>query len=81
MDSNDSSIPALVCGHRKNRHCWRRIRWRELIVSFLRKHFPGAWVLLFWLLRGRAHFKRRLAGEAVLRVELLPANPAFARLS
>jgi 4-hydroxybenzoate polyprenyltransferase len=51
----------------------------ELIVSFLRAKFWRCWALLFWLLRGRAYFKRRLAEEAVLRVELLPANPAFVR--
>ena len=49
----------------------------ELIVSFLRAHFWRGEVLLFWLLRGRAYFKRRLAGEAVLRAELLPAHPDF----
>jgi phosphoserine phosphatase len=51
----------------------------ELIVSFLRANFWRGGMLLFWLLRGRAYFKRRLAGEAVLRVELLPAHPAFVR--
>jgi hypothetical protein len=51
----------------------------DLIVSFLRADFWRCWALLFWLARGRAHFKRRLAEEAVLRVELLPAHPAFVR--
>jgi phosphoserine phosphatase len=51
----------------------------ELIVCFLRAHFWRGGVLLFWLLRGRAYFKRRLAEEAVLRVELLPAHPDFVR--
>jgi len=49
----------------------------ELIVSFLRAKFWRCWALPFWLLRGRAHFKQRLAEEAVLRVELLPAHPGF----
>jgi phosphoserine phosphatase len=48
-----------------------------LIFSFLRKNFWRGGVLVFWLLRGRAHFKRRLAEKAVLRVELLPAHPDF----
>ena len=51
----------------------------DLIVSFLRAHFWRGGMLLFWLLRGRAHFKRRLAEEAVLRVERLPAHPDFVR--
>jgi phosphoserine phosphatase len=51
----------------------------ELIVSFLRANFWRCWALVFWLLRGRAYFKRRLAEEAVLRVELLPVDPAFVR--
>jgi len=49
----------------------------ELIVSFLREHFWRCGVLVFWLLRGRAYFKRRLAKEAVLRVDLLPASADF----
>ena len=48
-----------------------------LIASFLRANFWRGGVLLLWLLRGRAHFKRRLGGEAVLHVELLPAHPDF----
>ncbi len=51
----------------------------ELIVSLLRTNFWRCWVLVPWLLRGRAYFKRRLAEEAVLRVELLPAHPDFVR--
>jgi phosphoserine phosphatase len=51
----------------------------DLIVSFLRANFWRGGLLLFWLLRGRAYFKRRLAEEAVLRVELLPAHPDFVR--
>ena len=51
----------------------------ELIVSFLRAHFWRGGALLFWLLRGRAHVKRRLAEEAVLRVDLLPAHPDFVK--
>jgi phosphoserine phosphatase len=51
----------------------------HLIVSFLRAHFWRGWELVFWLLRGRAYFKRRLAEEAVLRVDLLPAHPDFVR--
>jgi phosphoserine phosphatase len=49
----------------------------ELVVSFLRAGFWRSGLLLIWLLRGRAYFKRRLADEAVLRVELLPAHPEF----
>jgi phosphoserine phosphatase len=49
----------------------------ELIVSFLRANFWRAPLLLFWLLRGRAYFKRRLAETTVLRVERLPAHPDF----
>jgi phosphoserine phosphatase len=51
----------------------------ELIASFLRTDFWRCWALVLWLLRGRAHFKRRLAEEAVLRVELLPAHQDFVR--
>jgi phosphoserine phosphatase len=51
----------------------------DLIASFLRANFWRGGLLLFWLLRGRAYFKRRLAGAAVLRVELLPAHPDFVR--
>ena len=51
----------------------------ELIASFLRANFWRSGALLFWLLRGRAHFKRRLAEEAILRVDLLPAHPDFVR--
>jgi phosphoserine phosphatase len=51
----------------------------ELIVSFLRAHFWRGGVLLFWLLRGRAWFKRRLGEEASLRVDMLPAHPDFVR--
>lgn len=51
----------------------------DLIASFLRANFWRGGVLLFWLLRGRAYFKRRLAEEAVLQVELLPAHPDFVR--
>ena len=50
-----------------------------LIVSFLREHFWRGGLLIWWLLRGRAFFKRRLAAEAVLRVELLPAQPDFVK--
>ncbi len=49
----------------------------ELIVAFLRANFWRCWALLFWLLHGRAYFKRRLAEEAVLRVDLLPAHLEF----
>ena len=49
----------------------------ELIVSFLRAHFWRCGTLLFWLLRGRAYFKRRLAEEAVLQVDLLPVDADF----
>jgi phosphoserine phosphatase len=49
----------------------------DLIVSFLRSHFWQCWKFGFWILRGRAHFKRRLAEEAVLRVASLPAHPEF----
>jgi len=51
----------------------------DLIASFLRAHFWRGGALLLWLARGRAYFKRRLAEEAVLRVELLPAHPEFVR--
>jgi 4-hydroxybenzoate polyprenyltransferase/phosphoserine phosphatase len=51
----------------------------ELIVSFLRANFWRCGALPFWLLRGRAYFKRRLAEEAVLRVDLLPAQPDFVK--
>ena len=51
----------------------------EFIVAFVRAHFWRSWVLPFWLLRGRAHFKRRLAEEAVLRVDLFPAQPDFVK--
>jgi phosphoserine phosphatase len=51
----------------------------ELIVSFLRPNLWRCWALAFWLLHGRAYFKRRLAEEAVLRVELLAAHPDFVR--
>ena len=51
----------------------------DLIVSFLRAHFWRGGMLLVWLLRGRAYFKRRLAEEASLRVERLPAHPEFVR--
>jgi phosphoserine phosphatase len=50
-----------------------------LIVSFLRAHFWRGGMLLVWLLRGKAYFKRRLAEEVVLRAELLPAHPDFVR--
>jgi phosphoserine phosphatase len=49
----------------------------HLIASFLRAHFWRGGALLLWLAHGRAYFKRRLAEEAVLGVELLPAHPAF----
>jgi phosphoserine phosphatase len=49
----------------------------DLIASFLRANFWRCWLLPVWLLRGRAHFKRRLGEEAVLRVDLLPAHPEF----
>jgi phosphoserine phosphatase len=48
-----------------------------LIISFLRANFWRGGLLLFWLLRGRAHLKRRLAEEAALPVHLLPAHPDF----
>jgi phosphoserine phosphatase len=48
-----------------------------LIASFLRAHFWRCWLLLFWLMRGRAYFKQRLAEETVLRVDLLPVNLDF----
>ena len=51
----------------------------DLIASFLRAHFWRFWALIIWLLRGRAFFKHRLAEEAVLRVDLLPAHPEFLR--
>jgi hypothetical protein len=50
-----------------------------LIVSLLRANFWRCGLLPLWLLRGRAHFKRRLAEEAVLCVDLLPAHPDFVR--
>jgi hypothetical protein len=50
-----------------------------LIVSLLRANFWSFWALPFWLLRGRAHFKRRLGEAAVLRVDLLPVQPDFAK--
>jgi len=50
-----------------------------LIAAFLRAHFWRAGMLLVWLCRGRKHFKRRLAAEAVLKTELLPAHRDFLR--
>jgi phosphoserine phosphatase len=51
----------------------------EMIIAFLHVHPWRSWELLLWLLRGRACFKRRLADEAVLRVELLPAHEEFVK--
>jgi phosphoserine phosphatase len=50
---------------------------QDLIASFLRKRFWRAGALLVWLASGRAHFKKRLAEEAELPLERLPAHPAF----
>lgn len=49
----------------------------DLIASFLRAGFWRAGLLLLWLARGRAWFKRRLAEEAALPMERLPAHPQF----
>ena len=51
----------------------------DLIASYLRAHFWRGWILLFWLMRGRAYFKRRLAEEALLPVDFLPANEDFVK--
>ncbi len=49
----------------------------DLIASFLRAHAWRAFMLLVWLMRGRAHFKRRLAQEAELPMARLPEHPVF----
>lgn len=49
----------------------------ELIVAFLRARPWRFWVLPLWLLRGRPWFKRRLADEAAIRVDLLPVRADF----
>jgi phosphoserine phosphatase len=51
----------------------------DLIASFLRAQFWRGGLLLIWLARGRAYFKRRLAEEAALPLERLPAHPEFVR--
>jgi phosphoserine phosphatase len=51
----------------------------DLIVSFLRAHFWRCWMLPLWLVRGRAYFKQKLAGQGTLRVEALPVNAEFFR--
>ncbi len=45
----------------------------ENLLAFLRQHFWQAWRLLFWVLRGKAFFKRQLAVRADIAVEMLPA--------
>lgn len=52
---------------------------KELIFSFLRAKFWRGGELLIWWMQGRAQLKRRLAEEAVLNVEKLPAHPDFLR--
>lgn len=49
----------------------------DLIVSLLRKKFWYGPALLWWLARGRAYFKRRLAEESGLDVNSLPAHAEF----
>jgi len=51
----------------------------DLSASFLRAGFWRAGMLLVWLARGRPHFKRRLAEEAVLPLDRLPIHPEFVR--
>lgn len=44
----------------------------EAIVLFLKTDFLRLWILPFWLLRGKAGFKRRLAAAVTLDASALP---------
>jgi 4-hydroxybenzoate polyprenyltransferase/phosphoserine phosphatase len=46
----------------------------ENLFLFLRHHPLRLFSLLFWLMRGKAHFKRRLADAVLPNVESLPYN-------
>lgn len=48
--------------------------WEQL-VQFLRKNLLQAWRLPLWLLRGKAHFKARLAAAAQVDPATLPYDP------
>jgi phosphoserine phosphatase len=49
----------------------------ESLVLFLRKHFWRAWLIPFWLLKGKAGFKERITREIVLDPAALPYDKAL----
>ena len=51
----------------------------DLIVAFLRANFWKAPLLLLWLLRGRAFFKRKLGQVAPLEVNSLVIHDVFVK--
>ncbi|GAB3446039.1 UbiA family prenyltransferase [Massilia solisilvae] len=52
----------------------------ETLVLFLRRHFLRAWLLPFWLFKGKAGFKEQLAREVELDVAALPYDKALLSL-
>jgi 4-hydroxybenzoate polyprenyltransferase/phosphoserine phosphatase len=49
----------------------------ESLVLFLRKHFWRAWLIPFWLLKGKAGFKERVTREITLDPAALPYDKAL----